>query len=205
MVKSRSKSEILSETTKSYLQEVWIKETFGREKIVSTPAMQKGTIVESDSMTLVEQVSKETYFKNNKKLENGEVCGTPDIIGKDFIIDMKSCWDLWSFAKVDEDSAKKAYYYQVLSYMWLTDTKKASLIFTLVNTPDNLVFDEYNKLAWRMDKDEAEKLVRNNHTFDDIPAEMRMKKYDFEYNSQDVFELTEKVLAARVYLEQFKL
>lgn len=207
MVSSRSKTDPLSETTKSYLQEIWIKEVLGREKVVSTPAMQKGTIVESDSMDLVQLVHGKKYFKNNKQLENDFIKGTPDIIDRsaDAIRDIKSSWDLFTFAKVDQNSARKDYFYQVLSYMWLAGTKNGSLIFALVNTPEHIIFSEFQKLSYSMNEDIAESLTRKNHTFDDIPATTRLREFHFEYCQADIDEVVQKITLAREYLQGFKL
>jgi hypothetical protein len=94
MPKSRVKSDPLSQTTKSFLNEIFIKEVFSREKDISTPAMKKGTQVESDSISLVEKVTGKTLFKNNKQLENDYIVGTPDLRpGDDKIVkDIKSSW-----------------------------------------------------------------------------------------------------------------
>lgn len=206
MVNSRKKSDPLSETTKSYLREIWIEAVFGRIKPIITPAMQKGTIVETDSMELVQKVTGQTYFKNNKELENDYIIGTPDIIDKknSLIRDIKSSWDLWTFAKVTEKSASKDYYWQILGYMWLTDTKKGSLNYALVNTPENLINDEIYRLCFKMTEEEADK-HRINFIFDDIDEKLRLKQYNFDFKQEDVEQVMSKIELCREYLISYKL
>lgn len=206
MVNSRSKSDPLSETTKAYLQDVWIQEVLGRKKTIITIEMQKGTIVESDTMDLVQKVSGQTYFKNKEQLENDFVKGTPDIVDRpaDFIRDIKSSWDLWTFAKVTKESATKDYYYQVLTYMWLTGLQHGELIYGLVNTPDFIVQDELYRFSYKMPEDQA-LAQRVNYEFDDIPGESRIKRFQFDFNPDDIEQIKNKVILARDYLKGFSL
>lgn len=210
MVKPRKKEKdagLPSVTTQSYLQELWIKEVYGREKIVSSPAMEKGTAVESHSMELVEKVTGKTFFKNSKQLENEYITGTPDIVDKPnkMIHDIKSSWDLWTFVKVTEDSAKSDYYWQLVGYMWLGEANRASLKYALVNTPEHIMAAEYAKLAWIMGEEEAETLVRKNHTFDDIPEAERLKEFWFDLGANDIYDLIDAIVVARNYMNGLSL
>lgn len=207
MVKSRSKTDPISETTKVYLRDIWIDQVLGRQRVITSAAMEKGTAVESDSMELFQEVSGQTFFKNNTHYENEFIKGTPDIVdaaGKT-IKDTKSNWDIWTFAGVTEEKARADYYYQMLGYMWLAGGTEpagwsADLLYCLVNTPEHIMMSEWRKLAWSMDETEAEAIVRNNHTVDDIPAPMRLKKYHFDYSQEDVDFLIGQIDHAREYL-----
>ena len=206
MVEPRLKSETLSETTKSFLVEVFIEETYGRKKTdtVANKFMRKGTMCETDTIELVERVTGETLFKNNEQLENDWFIGTPDIIKADKVLDTKTSYDLWTFAEVTEDKATKDYYYQLLAYMDLTGTKKAELVYGLVNTPIEMISDEMYRLSFYMDDKEAE-TYKINYIFDDIPEENRVKKYTFEYSAEDIERVREKIVLAREYLASMSL
>ena len=203
MVNPRNKSETLSETTKTFLREVWIKEVFGREKYVSTQAMEKGTMVESDSLALVQEVLGETHFKNNRQIENEFVIGTPDVL--DDLIDIKSSWDLWTFAEVDGDKAFKDYYHQVLGYAWILGKTSARICYCLVNTPEDIIQHELYRLTWKMSEQEAIERYRKNYEFDDIPAKNRVKCFRFAIDPDDIEKLKERVVAARKYLSEMSL
>lgn len=215
MTASRSKTEPLSETTKSYLRELWIKEVYGREKFdTSNKYTEKGIMCEPDSMDLVQKVTKQTYFKNTEKFENEFVNGTPDIVLKKGtpdarIKDIKSSWNIWTFNSVTEDSARKSYYFQMLGYMWLTGAKVADLIYCLVNTPEEIMNDELYKLSFRFpeinESDEKANRFKVNYIFDDISPELRMKQFMIQFNEEDIAQLKEKIVLSRQYMETITL
>lgn len=215
MTKSRS-SDPLSETTKSALRELWIKEVYKREKFDTySKFTDKGIIVESDSLDLVQTVTGQVYFKNKAQLENEFITGTPDVIfkAKDkapvSVIDIKSSWDIWTFASVDEKVAQKNYYAQLLGYMWLTEAKQGDLIYCLVNTPEEIIANELYKLSFRFPEigtsEEADAKYKRNYIFNDIEASKRMKKFTFQYDEKLVEELKEKIALARQYMSGLTL
>lgn len=204
MVKARKAGE-LSETTKSYLRDLWIKETWGREKLetIGNKYTTKGIMCETDSIELYERVVGKTYFKNNKQLSNEFVIGTPDLIKPD-VVDIKTSWDLYTFTGVDENKAVKDYYYQLLGYMWLTDTQTSTLAYCLVNTPDIMIQDELYRLSFKLPDDKVDQ-YRNNFVFDDIPEKLRVKDYLFERSEEDIEKLQNNIVLARDYLAHILL
>lgn len=213
MTNPRSKKELLSETTKSYLRELWIKEVFDRERYDTTNKYtSKGIQVEPDSMDLVHKVTGEFYVKNREKLQNDFISGTPDIIIRDEnknparIKDIKSSWDIWTFAKVDYKQAFGNYYWQLFGYMWLTETLESDLLYCLVNTPDELIESELYKLSFKIgDSDEVMEQARKNYEFDDIPVEMRLKQYVFQFDTDVLEKLKERIVLSREFLNTLTL
>lgn len=210
MTNSRTKSDPLSETTKTYLRELYILEVFLREKYDSkNKYTEKGIACESDSLDLIQKVLGKTYFKNKKQLENDFVKGTPDVIDVKKVIDIKTSWDIWTFAGVDETKALKEYYWQLLAYMWLTNKSNADLMFCLVNTPEHIMYDELRLLSYRYPEiDQSEEVmerVKRNYLFDDIPEESRIKNFSISYNADDIEKLKERILLSREYLKTITL
>ena len=66
--------------------------------------------------------------------------------------------------------------------MYLTGLKKASVVYVLLNTPEELTYEE-------------------KHNYDNIDKKYRIKKFDFEYNEEIINKLKEKVLLCRNYIE----
>lgn len=208
MVSPRSKKELLSETTKSYLKELWIKEIFGREKYVTSKFMEKGTIVEMDSIRLFKEATGEVLFKNNDELSNAYITGTPDIIEDSEVIDFKSSWDIWTFGNVTQEKALKDYSAQLQGYMWLTGKSTSRLVYALVNTPEHIITYELYKMtmAGLIGEDEAEqKKARRNFEFDDIPAVLKIKPFVINADLEFRKVLTERILAARNYMNNLYL
>ncbi|MEK9207691.1 MAG: hypothetical protein AAB922_04365 [Patescibacteria group bacterium] len=207
MVVSRVKSDPLSQTTKSFLQDIFIQEVYKRKKYTDSKYTKKGTMVEPDTMDLVKTVTGKTYFKNNKTLANEWITGTPDIITLESIKDVKSSWDLWTFAEVSEKKARDDYYYQMLGYMWLSGLTRAELMYGLVNTPEFMVEDELKKiyLLNRLVGDFEVERYKPNYIFDDIPATERLKRYVFEFSEEDVESVKQKITLSREYLNTLSL
>lgn len=207
LVDSRT-SDPLSETTKTYLKELWINAVYGRKKVISTKYTEKGIAVESDSLDLVKQVTGKTYFKNQKTYEDDYLIGIPDVENKndDFILDIKSSWDIWTFGAVTEISARKSYYGQLLGYMMLTGKKKGKLAYCLVNTPPGQVEYEIYKLkvSGLIQENEEEKALVS-FVYDDIKPAERLKLYDFEYEEEIEEKLIERIKLARKYMETISL
>lgn len=213
MTKPRKKTEVLSETTKTFLREVFIEEVYGRRKYDSANKYtRKGVIVETDSIELLEKYTGETYFKNNTELENDYIKGTPDtIVGNAKVIDIKSSWDMWTFAAADQASALKTYGWQVKGYRWLTDTNMGQLAFALANTPEDIIQGELYKMSFSMPElstDEAlTNEVRKNYIFDDLDITERVKVYEVPSDNfeAEIVELQNIIMAARDYLNHMTL
>ncbi len=210
MVNGRSKSDPLSETTKSYLLEIFIEEEYGRRKDITNKFMEKGILTEEDSLNLLTAHYKKLFIKNKEKLSNDFVTGTPDII-TDKIIDIKSSWDIWTFFKADGEN--KDYYWQLQAYMWLTGKTEADLVYCLNNSPEHLIFDEKRHQMYRLglvdhegteDFNNMESEVEKNMKFDDIPADKRIKVFNFKYLPEDIEALKLRITECRNYLNVFK-
>ncbi len=148
--------EGLSETTKTYLMECYIKEKYGREKNIINKYIEKGLQVEENSITLYSRNTKIFFKKNKDKLENDYICGTPDLfIGASIreakeVIDIKSSWDIYTFFATMTKPLNKDYVYQLQGYMQLTSAPVAKLVYCLVDTPESLIQDEMKRTQWKM-------------------------------------------------------
>lgn len=216
--------EILSETCKSYLIQSYVLSKYGRVREVTTKQMVKGTITEDDAIALFSALEGKEYKKNTDRVHNGLICGTPDLfIGEelansDEIVDIKSCWDIFTFLKnVDElenveDQRSVSYYWQIQGYMALTGAKIGTLAFCLVNTPDSIIEGEKYNLLRRMDvateeapeyKAELQKLLANRK-FDDIPFSERLLTYSIDRNEDDIAAIYKRVEKCREFLAEFE-
>lgn len=206
MTEARSKTETISETTKKHLCDVYVSRVWGKSKETYTKYTNKGLMVEEDSLTLFSLRQNKMFVKNEKHLKNEYIMGTPDIITEDAIIDIKSSYDAFTFMKSRFD-LNKMYYWQLQGYMWLTDKKKATLAYCLINTPSVIVEGEKRKLAWQsgiiddsVDFQEALNEVEKNHNFDDIPMLDRVHIVSLERNDDDIEKLKQRIVDARQWM-----
>jgi hypothetical protein len=218
MTEPRSKTETLSETTKTYLTEVYVNEMYGRKKDITNKYILKGLRVEEDSITLFSRVTK-TFFKKNEEQQRNEfIKGTPDIfIGEsihkaDEVIDIKSSYDIFTyFNSIKSKEVNKDYYYQLQSYMALTGAKSARLVYCLTNTPEQMIADAKRKLSWQMgliDNDaspeylEACLELNRLSVYDDIPMADRVTQIEVKRNDADIEKLYSRIKECRTWMAE---
>ena len=215
--KMDSKPE-LSKGAKTFLEGIWIEETFSRPKNFGSKYTEKGTEQETESMHLANSILgwglPQDYIEGmdfiKQRLNNEFITGEPDINAGAYggesaglLADIKSSWDVHTFPHF-KDSIDSAYYAQGQGYMMLTGKTSFELVYCLVDTPERLISDEIRRQEWangfiEMPEDyEAE--IRHSMTFDDMPAEARVKRYKFEYDEEYIKKVKECVIMAREYL-----
>jgi len=197
MTEPRSKSETLSKTCMTYLEE-WAKEQiYKRKKIIVSKYMEKGLAVEDDAIEYI-SISFPDYplmLKNEQFFEDEFKTGTPDIILEDEIIDIKSSWDCFTYPLFEHDLPEQNYYWQMQGYMSLTGKKKSKVIYVLMDTPEELVDKEV-----RFDP-EHEAEIMDRHTYKNIPSKYRIKEFAVYRNDQDIERINQRVLQCREYIK----
>jgi hypothetical protein len=215
MVEPKSRSETISETTKAYLTEVFVEHKYGRKKEVSSKYITKGLKVEEDSITLFSRLYKKFYKKNEERLSNEFICGTPDLYegesikNASIVIDIKSSYDIHTFFGQTNKKLNQMYYWQLQGYMWLTGAESSVLAYCLANTPDIMIQDEKRRLAWKMgliddvDQDYVNACaeIDKNCIYDDIPMSERVKSIVIYRNNEDIERLKKRILDCRTYME----
>ena len=204
MTNSRSKSEVLSKTCKTYLQELAIEEMYGIKKEFSSRYTDKGNLVERESIDLAQDVLDYGFmYKNEEHFNNDFLTGTPDVNTDNILLDVKSSYDATTFPFFAEDIPNKDYYYQLQGYMALCNKRKSVLAYCLINTPSEIVEDEVRREHWKNHLiDESEELrqeVEAKHNFDHIPAEKRIKTFEVRYDKDVVKAIYDRVKECREY------
>ena len=183
MTEPRSKTETLSETTKSYVYE-WLKEKiYGVHKQISSKYLNKGLKLEDTAIDKsIEWLDLPFAIKNEQFFENDYFCGTPDLIVDGVVYDTKCSWDCFTFPLFDDKIPTKDYFYQLQIYMELTGCRKAVLIYVLLNTPDELTYEE-------------------KHNYDNVDKKYRIKTYEVDYDSEVIEKLQNKVVEVRNFIK----
>ena len=211
MTEPRSKTETISETTKTYLLDVYAYLKYGRKKDIVNKYVQKGLAVEEDSITLYSRITGDLFIKNEEHFRNEYIMGTPDLVTEP-IIDIKSSWDLFTFLKSKNSPLDKGYYWQLQGYMWLTGIKSAKLVYCLVNTPDQIINDQKRKFMWNANQIDESQLseqafaeIERNGIYDDISMSERIHTIDIAYCQEDIERLKQRIEDCRNYmLNNFK-
>lgn len=209
MTDPRAKSELLSETCKKYLTEVYIDVKYGRKKDIKNKYIEKGLLVEEDSFTLYSMFKKTMFVKNKDVFKNEFIKGTPDILKNGTVFDIKSSWDIFTFINSkDPKKLNKDYLYQLQGYLALAEKEKAVLAYCLINTPGHLINDEKRKLMWNMncfnDQDktykEACEQLDKNMTYDDIPIDERVIEIEIPRDDGAIQAIYRRVIECRQYM-----
>lgn len=207
MTNARSKSEVLSKTCKSYLEELALEEVYGIRKEFSSRYTDKGNEVERESIDLAQDVLDMGFmYKNTEFYENDFLTGTPDVNTDTCLLDVKSSYDASTFPFFAEEIPNKDYMYQLQGYMALTGKRKSILAYCLVNTPYDIVEDEIRRAHWKHhlidESDELRAEVEAKHVFDHIPMEKRIKSFHIKYDKDIVKAIYDRVKECRVYYDQ---
>lgn len=204
----------LSQTAKGIVDDAFLREVYGYDDPVNTNEMLKGILCEQDSLGLVSKLVPSNTFrsKNVQQYSDKFKKGTPDVqpLHEGVVEDVKTSWDIRTFFAVKAYPA--TYYAQGQVYMDLTGVDRFRLHYCLVATPEEIIQELEKKFFFRFGCDDENKhyleacgKIRRNHTVDHIPAELRLKTFEFERNDSFIKELHYRVKHAREYLSGLSL
>lgn len=186
MTEPKSKEEILSVGAKTYLTEIAKEFVYGYHKVITGKEMEKGQIVEPDSIALYNSVFFTNYTKNTERRENDWITGECDIFTGNKIIDIKSSWSIPTFPATILAGMDKDYEWQGRAYMMLWDVDEFEIAYCLVNTPDELIGYEDPEL----------------HYVDHINPALRVTVVPYRRDKALEEKIKIKVDAARKYLQE---
>jgi hypothetical protein len=171
----RNKNETLSETTKVYLKEWLIEQSYGVKKEIQNKYIERGLSDEDLAIEkAIEDLNLPFVLKNEERFEDDFFTGTPDLILDDCVLDIKTSWSCFTFPIFETEIPTKDYFYQLQIYMHLLNVSKAKLVYVLLD----------NEMI--------------NHFYGDECK--RVKVFEVDYDPKIIEDLKEKVKEARIYL-----
>lgn len=195
----------LSEDAKKLITEIYVKDKYGREQIIGSKEMIKGTVVEEQSISLLSKVQNKLYVKSKKEYENGYLTGHVDLLENNTVVDIKSPYNIWTFLNADMTSN---YAWQLTGYMWLTGSKKAQLAYCLVDAPEWLIYDEVKRACYATMTNEnepsyqqLEEKVRKNMTYADMADKEKVRIFCLDYDEEKIELIKEKYKLAFDYYQ----
>lgn len=193
------KGDAMGETSKTYCEN-WLKEQiYSRRKEIKGKYLYKGNQCEDESIEYVNGLWLTDYKKNTKFFESEHMTGTPDIIENELVIDIKNSWDCFTFPLFDTEIDKN-YYYQLQCYMHLTGAKKATLCYTLMNMPEEMIEKEayYNGVDILSD---CYADFRAKYIYDSVASNYRVKCFNFDYEPLLIAAIETRVIECREYIK----
>ena len=182
----------LPQGAKSYVEGLVEKDVYGYDDIISSKEMEKGTLVEDESIHIYNRVFFTDYQKSEMSLMMDNVSGHPDITDESskMVIDIKSSWSKKTFPKLPEQAKNTLYEWQVKTYLMMLGWTKGQIAYCLVNTPENLLND------WDDD---------TLHYVEHLDDRMRVTIVDVELTDSDKKFMKGRIDAAVKYYDEYKL
>lgn len=159
MTTSRSKTDVLSQTAKSYIEQLAKEDFFGYTSPLVNRYLDKGINQELESINLLNSVRFENYEKNTQRIENEFITGECDILTNDSIIDIKTSWSLDTFPELPEDIDSNQYEWQGRAYMMLFNRFEFELVFCMVSTWDEFLTQYDDKALHKVDHIDPRKRI----------------------------------------------
>jgi hypothetical protein len=168
----------LPQTAKTFLNEWYADE---HEEIFNKYTA-KGHMVEIDNIDFMAKVLDLGYAaKNETTVADDYFIGTCDVMLKDTICDVKSCWSKKTLNDVVLNGFDAGYELQGQVYMELYKKRKFNLFYGLLDTPAEANYDR-------------------EVIYNDLPEERRFINFTFEYDESIINHLKSRVVAARAYI-----
>lgn len=189
MTEPKTKAEgPLSVGAKTYIRSLAAQEIFGIDFEVSSKQMEKGLIVEQDSIDLLNRVRGLRLTKNTERKSNDFISGECDLFDatRKRGHDLKSSWSAATFPIAVVDCEDNLYDWQMRGYMWLWDASEWEVNYALVDTPEKLIGFEPMQM----------------HLVSHIPENMRLTTLVIQRDADKEKLIEEKVRHARDYYAQ---
>jgi hypothetical protein len=151
-----SRKIVLSDGCIEYLMEYYAHKTEGiiplDKELSSIPSLEKGKLVEEESILMLSKIDGILYEKNTEQVFNDFLTGEPDVYAGESIyeaktiIDMKNCWDYPGFLKSIHKAVENGYRDQVGGYCDITGASEGLIVRSICSMPPS----EMDKMKWRL-------------------------------------------------------
>lgn len=201
----------LPQGLKTYVED-WYKNQLYKKRRPQfiTKEIHKGLAKEDEAIEYAADVlGLGMVFKNEERFENEYCIGTPDIIPRPIVADIKCSFDHITFPLLHTVLPNSDYFYQLQCYMWLTGLEDSMLIYVLMDAPEEIV----NSYAWNLlkESDETElteevwESAQNALNYSHYPDRLRLKTFKIKRCEKTINEIKNRVELCRGYLETIKI
>lgn len=217
----------LPKGVQTYLKKLYREVTYNRRKRLENKYILKGNLQEEEAITMYSLYTGEIFMNNKERINNDFITGEYDMFSGHDInkiergYDTKCSFDLSTFPFPD-DPLDINYYYQNMSYMWLSGASSWTTVYCLTNTPGKMLKDMIYREDFRWDSDDAPNSAKleiiNANVFDDEAFATAMMLHDcapdMELESEDnlkcadivnnfvPMELEERIVEKQVFRDE---
>lgn len=211
MTDSRDKKGI-GKTVYSYLHQWIINNATGKHKEFTSAAMQKGTVMETEAIEYLSEVNNMGFLLKNETFYENDFCkGTPDLVLKDEILDIKCPEDVHTMPYFD-DKIESIYEWQLIGYMGLTGKSKSRVIKVLMDAPDFYVENKARNKAYEIVNTTGAEFddiyfdvyqeTKERYTFSNLPKELRIKEIEVLFCKDKWQAINDRVMFCREVIKK---
>jgi hypothetical protein len=181
---------------------------YNRRKDFTSKTTEKGNRGEDDAIELTGKYESDPFMTKNERPSSSEyITGTCDVLTPREVYDTKCSKNPFTFP-IWSEAVDSGYYAQLQCYGHLYNRKSLVLAYCLVSTPEDMIErDAYYKTKGKYGPDFTEaqhaeilqEEIRNN-TYDDIPIQLRVKLYRFDFDPAFIERVIERVKMCREYI-----
>jgi len=221
-ISNEGKVEGIAATGISKLKDIYTKEKWGKEIINIAkdyvPALLNGTLSESKSLQVISDMDGVKYKCHKALIKNRYLKGILDCYSGtsikkiDKVIDIKTAASMQSLLSlVRDEETKSKYYWQIMGYLAITGAEEGEVCHCLVSYSERIITDEINKFLFRAKNlgfngeyiDAQIQRIKFNLTFDEIPIEQRVVRFNVVRDEQAIKSIYGKVKFCRKWLNSF--
>lgn len=195
--------DTLSAGPKTFLGQIFKEELFGKSGQIKSKYLDKGIIAEEEAIAMYGQHIGYSAVKNTERFENEYITGEPDVFAGT-LVDIKCSWDHNTFPLTSENLPNKDYFWQLQGYMALTERLSSKVVYCLVDTPDELIYDEMKRTRSKLGlidlPEELEQEIWDGLKFEGIDPKYRIKEFMVERDQKSIDAIYKRVTLAREYL-----
>lgn len=201
----------LSATAKSHLIEVYARELYDFKKELNNKYITKGNEVEEEGINELSLHLRYPMDKNEETFIGDYFVGTPDVITRNMVFDVKSSYDWITFLSNIPSELDPMYVAQVNGYLDLLGYDTGYIAYILLDTPESIRNKEKFYLLSSMDviSEESPSFVKaweekeKNMIFSSHPIEERILLFEVKKDQELLEKAKQKVVKARKFLEEF--
>mgnify|MGYP001626766771 CR=1 FL=1 len=195
--------DTLSAGPKTFLGQIFKEELFGKTGQIRSKYLDKGVMAEEEAIAMYGQHIARDVVKNTKRYDNEYITGEPDVFA-DVLVDIKCSWDHNTFPLTSENLPSKDYFWQLQGYMALTESETSKVVYCLVDTPDELIYDEMKRVRSKLGlidlPEDLEQEIFDSLKFEGIEPRHRIKEFVVERDPKSIDAIYKRVELARGYL-----
>lgn len=218
LIAKKNAPKELPDTCTSYLEEIYESVVHDYKKKVKTKEMDKGLRCEQSGFTMLQQTLFHNrtlpILKNKEEKSSKYFVGSCDTSIPPIIVDVKNCWDWFTFNNSDQTSL---YFAQLQGYGKLWKAEKLILFFCLCNMTEDQFINEETKLFYRgndenpngfLSRESPEYMVacekmRDEYNFERFPIWQRFKTFEFDYDPYFIEKMEARIIECRIWLNNY--